>query len=179
MTIHRFCLNPHPQAPSLPNIEIGGSLSRRANQITLQYELSGSLAAICWPEPVSEPQRRDNLWQETCFECFLAMPDLPKYWEFNFSPSRDWNVYSFDDYRQGMRLEPAFESVSFEIEQTRHRYLLALDLALDRLIARQQRLQVGITTVVKTREDEFSYWALAHPAEEADFHLRDGFILEI
>ena len=65
--------------------------------------------------PADMPARRDRLWEETCFEFFLAVKNSPRYWEFNLSPAGHWNVYRFADYRQGMQEEPAFASLPFSV----------------------------------------------------------------
>jgi hypothetical protein len=38
---------------------------------------------------------------------------------------------------------------------------------------------VGITTVIKHKDGEVTYWALIHQGKEADFHIRESFIVEI
>lgn len=40
-------------------------------------------------------------------------------------------------------------------------------------------LEVGITAVIEHSDGRLSYWALHHPAPEADFHLRGGFRIRI
>jgi hypothetical protein len=44
----------------------------------------------------------DGLWEHTCFEAFIAVPGVPGYYEFNFSPALAWAAYRFSDYRDGM-----------------------------------------------------------------------------
>jgi len=40
-------------------------------------------------------------------------------------------------------------------------------------------LEVGITAVIQRLDGTLSYWALHHPAAEADFHHRGGFTLQV
>lgn len=40
-------------------------------------------------------------------------------------------------------------------------------------------LEVGITAVIERTDGTLSYWALHHPAAEADFHDRAGFTLRV
>ena len=54
------------------------------------------------------PQRRDGLWQHTCFEAFFGVLGSDDYWEFNLAPSGDWNVYRFAGYRAGQTPETAY-----------------------------------------------------------------------
>ena len=47
--------------------------------------------------------------------------------------------------------------------------------------AYQQRMerQGEITAVLELHSGEILYWALNHPGEQADFHLREGFALRV
>ena len=40
-------------------------------------------------------------------------------------------------------------------------------------------LRLGISAVIEAPGEELSYWALAHPGPEPDFHRRDGFLLRL
>ena len=71
-----------------------------ANQLFIRYEVCGELDQILFPALAESPSRKDELWKATCFEFFIAIMDQPRYWEFNISPSGDWNVYVMDAYRE-------------------------------------------------------------------------------
>lgn len=52
--------------------------------------------------------RRDNLWEDTCFECFISgdnRADSP-YLEVNLAPWGDFNLYWFDSYRLPNQMPP-------------------------------------------------------------------------
>jgi hypothetical protein len=119
------------------------------------------------------------LWEDTCFEFFLGIKNSAQYWEFNLSPAGHWNVYRFDGYRQGMQEETAFENLPFNVQNQADGLALGLDVDLDKIISVQQAIEVAITTVIKDRDGEVTYWALTHRGVEADFHLRDSFIIEL
>ena len=126
--------------------------------------------------------RKNGLWEETCFEFFLGVKGSERYWEFNLSPSGHWNVYRFKSYRQGMQEEPAFTSLPFSVQLYSNSLLLSLGLGLDKIIPQEQVsevLQVALSAVIKTRDGKTTYWALTHPGPQADFHRRDGFIIEL
>ena len=101
------------------------------------------------------------------------------YWEFNLSPSGDWNVYFFESYRKSMHLEDKFKSLPFNILRDFNALYLGLEVNLDCLVSIIENLDVSINTVIKTKEGDISYWALKHCGEEADFHLRDSFSLSL
>ena len=172
-----FSLQPFSQNP--PNdLEIIGTVARRANVLTISYSLLGDLADIAIVPPAT-PTRQSQLWEATCFEFFLGTKNDKQYWEFNLSPAGHWNVYCFDDYRQGMKEETAFPTLPFSVQTEPDALSVALKLNLGAVFAASQGLEMAIATVVKHSNGDSSYWALKHPGKEPDFHLRDSFTLKL
>lgn len=170
-----FKLIPYP-AQNIPSIETTGTVARINNQIALHYALHGEIDCILFPAPFSIPARKDDLWRATCFEFFIAIQDQPQYWEFNMSPSGNWNVYAMDAYRQiNMREEPAFPQLPFEFRKTNDKVLLDISVDLNPILQLESALEIGVTTIIQTNDSNESYWALAHSGPHADFHLRDSF----
>jgi hypothetical protein len=175
-----FVLQPHPKAASSPGIGISGSLTRQGALFHITYRLSGPLKGIEIPNPAASSKRRIGLWEGTCFEFFMALQQSSGYWEFNLSPSGDWNVFRFETYRQQELVEETtFLTLPFRVSI--HGDTLSLDLQfnLGGIIQPNQPLEVAVTSVIKTKEGQETLWALAHPGPEADFHHRDGFIIRI
>lgn len=163
-----------------PDINITGAIDRSDNDLFIRYEISGEIDRIMLPSESISPVRTHDLWKSTCFEFFIAMKDQPGYWEFNLSPSCDWNVYAMDAYRQvNMREEAALAQLPFQFQKTNARLFLDIAVDLTPIIQTDQVLQIGISAVVQTRDGQEIYWALAHPGTQADFHLRGGFLLEM
>ena len=97
-----------------------------------------------------------------------------------------WNIYRFDDYRQGMTEELAFKSLPFLVKIQSDSLTLSLSLELETIISSTQYLEVGITTVIQSKinnliseQDSVTYWALTHVGQEADFHQRKSFIFSL
>jgi hypothetical protein len=174
-----FSLQPFPTDVSLPDLEITGKITRDRQILQVHYLLSGDLSEIAFLPLTATPTRQHNLWENTCFEFFLGMRNSTKYWEFNLSPSGDWNVYHFTDYRQGMEEETAITSLPFNLEMRSHSGQLDLEFDLNSIILPEQDLDFGITTVIKTKKNQVTYWALSHSGMEADFHQRDSFIKKL
>lgn len=172
--MNHFELQPFPNETA-PDLTIAGTISRQANGLTLCYEVSGDVDAIAIPQPAN-PMRKHELWQETCFEFFIGLPDSPQYWEFNLSPAGHWNVYRFEDYRQGMQEESAIVALPFTVTEP---LKLEVSLDLSAIVKADQALEIAVTTVIKTHEQEISYWALLHAGLEADFHRRESFVIEV
>ncbi|MEA5602806.1 DOMON-like domain-containing protein [Nostoc sp. UHCC 0252] len=174
-----FSLQPFPSTESPPNLKIAGNIARNGNKLAIRYLLEGDLKEIAIVPPSKTPSRKHELWEDTCFEFFLSIKDSAQYWEFNLSPAGHWNVYRLDGYRQGMQEETAFEKLPFNVQNQTDVLTLALDIDLDKIISVEQLIEVAITTVIKDREGEVTYWALTHKGAEADFHLRDSFIVKL
>jgi hypothetical protein len=177
--IINFALQPFPTASKLPQIEINGRVNRKDDLLLIEYQLFGDLNAISIAPPASTPSRQFHLWEATCFEFFIGIPGDRNYWEFNLSPSGDWAVFTLDDYRQGLRDELAFTSLPFKVDRYPNYITLSLEFDLSELILAEQDLEMSVTTVVKSSQDELSYWAISHSGKEADFHLRDSFAIKL
>jgi hypothetical protein len=179
-----FSLQPFSQNPS-SDLEIIGTVARRANVLTISYSLLGDVADVAISSsnpgvaPPATPTRQSQLWEATCFEFFLGTKNDKQYWEFNLSPAGHWNVYYFDDYRQGMKEETAFPTLPFSVQTESDALSVALKLNLGAIVAASQGLEMAIAAVVKYSNGDSSYWALKHPGKEPDFHLRDSFTLKL
>lgn len=172
MNNQSFSLQPF-SSTNVPDLKIVGNIARRSNTLAIRYQLLG-IADLVIP-PTDIPTRKNELWAETCFEFFVGIKNSPRYWEFNLSPAGHWNVYRFEDYRQGMQAEKAFTSLPFSV-QNQSDLLLEFDL---NKIVQGGAIEVAISAVIKSRNGEVSYWALTHCGTQADFHCRDSFIIEL
>lgn len=175
--IVNFALQPFSTDTKLPQIEINGRVNRKDRMLSIEYQLFGDLNAISIDSPANIPSRKFHLWETTCFEFFIGIPGDANYWEFNLSPSGDWAVFALDDYRQGLRDELAFTSLPFKIDRYPNYITLSLEFDLSELILAEQDLEMSVSTVIKSSQGDLSYWAIAHSGKEADFHLRDSFII--
>jgi hypothetical protein len=172
-----FWLIPFP-APDIPAISLTGTLWLDRNFLTLHYVLAGNTEDVLLPPVSLAPSRRDELWKRTCFEFFLAIKDQPGYWEFNMSPSGDWNIYRMDDYRKvGFGEEATISQLPFKFKKELVGYSLDVSVDLTSFTKPEHELQMAITAILQTRDRKETYWALTHPAPHADFHVRDSFIL--
>ena len=160
-----------------PAIAIDGKIQRQSNLLKIEYRLKGTSKVVI-PKKSDRPTRQYDLWEHTCFEFFVALEDSTIYWEFNLSPAKHWNVFCFPNYRQNIAEEMAFSTLPFQVLLQGDFLLLNLEVELNKIISSESDLQVGITTVVED-EQNLSYWALTHPAKEADFHHPDSFIIKL
>lgn len=176
MRICDFSLRPFDTKFDPAVLNLSGQVRRSDRTLTIEFKLFDAESQVLIPDS-KFPSRQHNLWQTTCFEFFIGMQNSSQYWEFNLSPSGDWNVYRFENYRAGMQEETAFSSLSFAVDQELHHTFLSIDLDLNRLNLTQP-IDLGITAVVETN-DQITYWALKHCGIEADFHIRESFAIEL
>ena len=161
-----------------PDLIIAGSVQRERDLFSIGYEITGSLSGIELPGPAA-PSRRYALWEETCLEFFLGPRNSPRYWEFNLSPSGQWNAFSFESCRKGMREEPAFGKLPFVFQTGPDALRLFLELKVDVIVPPVLDIDVAVSAVIKMKNGSISYWALAHPARKPDFHDRVCFKIKL
>ena len=176
MAKHR--LLPHPLHPPRGIVNVEVAVDRpTADRLELGYWLFGEMDDLRLPAPAA-PLRADGLWQTTCCEAFLREGGASSYREFNFSPSTEWAAYDLGRYRDPDKTDadlPASPEVGIMLHRA-NRLLLAAGVSLP---LGEKSWRVGLSVVVEERDGTKSYWALAHPADQPDFHHRDSFALEL
>jgi hypothetical protein len=179
MMERRFELIPFPDA-SMPKIKITGRVLREGSVLTIQFTLSGTVADILFPNLNPHPGRRDGLWLATCFEFFLAFPGRPQYWEFNLSPSGNWNIYRMDAYRQvSFQEEALIQDLHLVTQRGQDCYQLETVVDLSPILAAKEEITIGVASVIQNLDGHETYWALSHPSPQADFHQRESFTLAL
>lgn len=146
----------------------------------LHYLLRGSMEALRIPVWHDISAAADGLWQHTCLEAFVALPDSPAYHEFNFSPANRWAAYAFDDYRQRNTVWTAGEPPCLtRLDRADGLELTALVPASLLPTPCPPGLSVGLSAVIEAQDGHLDYWALTHPGSKPDFHHRAGFCLPL
>lgn len=175
--MHTHSLICHPRTANPPTLSITASVQALGHhQLQISYSVSGALALIDIP-PTRNKLATDGLWEHTCFEAFISQPDSSNYVEFNFSPSGQWAAYAFSTYRQRLPWE---ESQTPEISLTLSGDTLTLTSRFACLLAAPTaKLEIGLSCVIEHLDHSKSYWALAHPREQPDFHDRAAFTLPL
>ncbi|HET7776771.1 MAG TPA: DOMON-like domain-containing protein [Azospira sp.] len=173
-------LLPHPDYAAAPVAAIAVAAARRADGgLTLNYRLQGNLAGLRLPAAPLDP---DRLWAHTCFEVFLARGEAAAYREYNFSPTGQWAAYAFAAYRQREAGAAALPAPLLAWQGRPDGLALEVTLPAAALPAGDGPLALALTAVLELADGapgQLSYWALAHPPGQADFHHRDGFALSL
>jgi hypothetical protein len=144
--------------------------------LALRYVLTGRTAGILLP-PADVPQRTDALWRHTCCEVFVRPLGNRGYYECNFAPSTRWAAYVFDGYRSGRRPAEAIAAPRIVTRTEDGQFAMDVTLALPGLDG--TGWCIALAVVVEDADGGISYWALAHPPGQPDFHHADGFTLEL
>lgn len=154
---------------------VEAGFSKQDASYSLEFRLKGPLDQLVIPDKVEVPCFRDELWKQSCFEAFFRDLDSERYWEFNFSPSRDWAIYRFQSYRQRIAC-PDLDRIEIVIQQERYPAELVMKIAIkpSEIFTNGQ---VGLTAVLQHKDQANSYWALTHARAKPDFHASESFIV--
>ena len=175
-------LSCHPAAPRPGSWGLRVRLAWAGDgALTLDYRLRAPRRALAMP-PRIDPGRQDELWRHSCCEAFIGLPGETAYREFNFSPSGAWALYEFANERVPLPLPEVAgrgEAPSVQCERRRHAWRLRARIPRD-LLPKQPPgapLLLGLAAVVEDRRGALTYWALAHPCPQPDFHHPGGRVL--
>lgn len=157
----------HPNHPSVHVSHVEGRIiGADANWLRVRWRIEGAEALVV--PSFAGKGRADGLWQTTCFELFLKPEGDEGYLELNLSPSERWNAYDFSSYRQDMTERPFPREPECK---TRHGSTFAIfDAAIPLGGLPQAPCAMGLSAVIEEQGGVKSYWALAHPQGEPDFH---------
>lgn len=150
--------------------------------IGVEYDLYGLLSHLVFPDQSAFFDKRcDQLWRHTCFELFFREQDEKKtsYFECNFSPSGNWNVYSFTSYRKGMLPADIVRDVEITTETTKKIFSLRAEVDLAGLVSDSSNVEIGVACIVENTDGKLGYWALSHPGETPDFHDPKSFMIRL
>jgi len=171
--------------PTVPSDAVRGVDTRLEREpsgsLTLRYVLRADMLHVRIP-PQAPSIRTDGLWAHTCFEAFIAPAAAgAAYYELNFSPSRQWAIYSFEAYRQAMSPTDVTVPPQLTVRAFDDRLELDATIGLDDLEALRaaHTLKLAVTAVVEDDSGTLSYWALKHAPGKPDFHHGDSFVLEL
>ncbi len=176
----------HPTEHRLPLHEVEFLFHRlAADRLLLRFKLAkgGSVEL----RPLSEkPERRDELWKQSCFECFMvnAAHRGPNahYMEWNLSPSGDWQAYWFSGYRQGRvdaTLAPELAAPRSSRRQEGDSLIFEFQIPIP-VQLQNVGFEMGVSAVMQDSTmpgAEPFYWAFAHREEKPDFHSRQAMLV--
>lgn len=179
-----FALQPHPKTPVPSGWRVQVATRWSARGLVAEYTLAVPAGRLALPSRSAVPAARDFLWKRTCGELFVGVRGEPGYIEFNFSPSGDWASYQFDGYRENSRDRP-WRGPQPEVRvvpgEGATRLVAAVPHEAFRCLLRDEvmpPLEAAFTLVLEDRVGALSFWSLAHPRAEPEFHDRAGFVAD-
>lgn len=146
--------------------------------LALTYTLKADMSRIRVGSE-GPPGPADGLWKHTCFEAFIQPTGSAGYYEFNFSPTRQWAVYRFDSYRQGMTPMELASPPDISVRKAPDSLELQSTFPLPVVAGVGGRTQLGLAAVVEEESGRLCYWSGRHPEGKPDFHHAYGFAFEL
>jgi len=159
-------LVPHTDFPPALVHAVTARVTPDGEWLRLRWRIEGAYKLVV--PAFAGKGRADGLWQTTCFELFLQVPDEQGYVELNLSPSERWNAYDFSSYRDGMA-ERAFPREP-ACTMRKGEALAIFDAAVPASALPPAPWRYNLTAVLEEEGGAKSFWALAHPAGKPDFH---------
>ena len=151
-----------------------------AGGLTARFDCSHEAGALRLPE-ARAAEAAAGLWRHTCCELFIGVAGAAAYREFNFSPSGQWAMYSFSDYRMrdSSMPRPTLPVLRIAFASSPAAWTLEARLDAAALPAAAAQIDLGVAVVLESAEGGLSYWALRHAAAQPDFHRRESFTLRL
>ena len=152
---HSLC--PHPSTAVEFDLSIHvDALRMEKTRVELDFFVWGATERILLPSPAPS-ERVDGLWQHTCFEAFVRLPDDPGYCELNLSPSGEWAAYRFSSHRTGM-VEADVPAPHIAIEVADGRFTVDAHIDLGGVLEdATARWTLGLSAVIETRDGNRSF----------------------
>lgn len=152
--------------------ELQTQVEIKGNELHLLYQVKGPLNKLLLPKLNSSSLFKDELWKHTCLEFFVKNLNSTEYTELNFSPSGDYAVYHFKNYRER---DFSFKNAAIpQIHSSLTNSLFELKAKIPLV-----KGEISLTAVIEDQNQGISYFALAHKKERPDFHDPASFIVNL
>lgn len=115
-----------------------------------------------------------SLWEHTCFEFFIGADNSTGYYEFNLSPSGDWNSFTFSDVRKDRAETPDLVCTHSSAGADDDCRLTVTSRARFVPPGGPGRFRVGVSAVIEQTDGKRCYFALSHDGNQPDFHRRSN-----
>ncbi len=176
-------LQPLVQTKDTEQLKLSVDLQIANGIFQLKYILSGAVERVAVPAISAAPSKKEGLWNNTCFEIFISREGSPKYIEWNFSPTHDWCLLFYEDYRKAPSKDVPKVSALPKIISRRGKKEFSLDARFDlnectNIWAESTPYEIGLASVLEHSKGDRSFWAITHVATHPDFHLRRSFVMK-
>ena len=175
----KFSLIPF-EIKKAPNITIIAELNSTNDSVFVSFRvhLENSSINIDLGDGTPNKERKVSLWEKTCFELFIKN-NKHEYVEFNFSPTFEWNCFYFKKSGDLLKEWESMQRPITDILLSKDTFLLIAEIKKEDFpkgfFYGNEELSAGITTVIKDKLGNMSYWALSHEDKKPNFHHFDSF----
>lgn len=172
----KFSLLPY-ETKNTPQIKIDCELNTTRDSVYISYKLQGALSSLDMGTGTPKHARVIKLWEKTCFELFMKDANN-SYIEFNFSPDFEWNCFYFEKKGNPLAEYKRMELVKFDILFSNEVVHVIVELQKKMFPDHffDGSLSMGITSVIKEKTGDLSYWALSHHDTRPNFHDFRSFV---
>ncbi|MBL4681930.1 MAG: hypothetical protein JKY88_14560 [Pseudomonadales bacterium] len=176
----QFKLKPFVPNKAIKSVtgQISSVLNQKTYSLSLSFNVAGNIESLKLPKAVDQPHREDELWNATCFELFLSRDNLPRYHEFNYSPSGHWQSYSFIQYRAGKNECKHLTLIKSHLKKESNTLRINLELAYASHDIVTHNMKIGISCILQDLSGAYHYYSLGH-ALKADFHNKRFHLLNL
>ncbi len=157
-----------------PAITITTQLNDLGDALFVSYKVTGVLALLDLGD-APKHMRVMKLWERTCFELFIKN-SRDQYLEFNFSPVFEWNAFYFEKKGDQLKEWQGVQSVKIDILHSLEVFQLIAEIKKSDLPKDFfHQTEAAITSVIKEKSGDLSYWAITHEDVRPNFHHFDSF----
>ncbi len=174
----KFTLIPFDTSSS-PNINLEAEINQNDESLFISFRINKGVELIDLGSTSPNKKRIQKLWEKTCFEFFIKNQN-GEYLEFNFSPSFEWNCFSFKTLRGPLVEWELMQTPATDILLSLDNFFLVTELKKiffpKGFFEADSQCEISLTSVIKDRQGSISYWALAHKESRPNFHDYKTFV---
>lgn len=171
----KFSLIPFNPSNNDP-FELSAEINQNDQSFFISFLLQGDLLPINLGIPSPRKERTIKLWENSCFELFIKN-SRNEYLEFNFSPRFEWNCFYFqkkgDPLQEWIKMQRPETDILLSLEK----FFLVAEIKKEYFPENflSSNMSMGISSVLKLKNGELTYWALSHEDSKPNFHHFDSF----
>ena len=128
--------------------------------------------------PTPKKERTLKLWEKTCFELFIKNV-RNEYLEFNLSPRFEWNCFYFKNKGDPLHEWSQMQRPETDILLSLEKFFLVCEIKKEyfpeNFVTEANTMSIGISSVIKMKNGDMTYWALSHEDSKPNFHHFDSF----
>ncbi|MBT7610521.1 MAG: hypothetical protein HN576_12250 [Bacteriovoracaceae bacterium] len=147
------------------------------SSLNVEYLLKGNIESIDLSKENTTRKRVIGLWKKTCFELFIKNKNTDDYFEFNFAPNTDWNLFHFLDIRSELKEFKTTTCPLVKVKQSNVEFQMQIiipkQIFPDKFISNGEMMYSPTSIIHKS--SHIYHFASIHPDNKLDFHRYQSF----